>query len=124
MDWHVIAHRNHSLFAVEQRARIVPPFLDIRRNGSPPQRGAHLFCDRVNAALKNRQRNRIAVVVDRLHQWTSITRLLSPSTRSTSPGGKTVAELYSEIMAGPANVSPGRSNRRPNIRVSWKAPSK
>src|ERR1700723_3856232 len=116
MDRHVIAHRNHPLLAVKQRARIVPPFLDIRRDGGAPQRGAHLFSDRVNAALKDRQRNRNVVVVVGLHQCTSMRRLLSPSTRSTSPGGRTVAELYSEMMAGPANVSPGRSNGRQKIR--------
>ena len=59
MNRHVVAHRNHSLPAVKERAGIVAPLLDIRRDRSPSQRRAHLLRNRMDAALKDRQLNRV-----------------------------------------------------------------
>src|SRR3979411_3108721 len=109
---HVVTHRDNSLTAIEESAGIVASLFDVRRDGGAPQRCSHLFSYRVDATLKDRELNRALRFVHAFHPCTSITKLPRPSTRNTSPRGKTVAELYSETIAGPAKVSPGRKSSR------------
>ena len=59
MHRHVIAHGDHSGLAVEDRAGIVAPLLDVRRKRGAAQRSAHLLGNRMHGALKDRQFDRI-----------------------------------------------------------------
>ena len=101
MHRHVVAHGNHPALAVEHRAGIVAPLLDVGRERGAPQRRAHLFGDGMHGALKDRQLNRVGSAVHALLLDMTMTRFPKPSTWAVQPGGSTVAELYSVIIAGP-----------------------
>ena len=60
MHGHVVALGNHVAVMVEDRARVIAPFFDVRRKRRPPQRRAHLLGDRVIDVLENFQLNRIS----------------------------------------------------------------
>jgi hypothetical protein len=109
MHGHVVAHGDDTLVAVEECARVVAALLDVGRDRRAPQRSAHLFCDGMNAALKDCE---FDGVDGGAHACTSMTRLPKVSTCRRSPGGRMVAELYSEMMAGPAKASPACSRSR------------
>src|ERR1700722_163166 len=105
----MVPHRDNPLPAIKESARIVATLLNIWRNGGAPKRRTHLLSNRMDAALEDRELNRTLRLI---HACTSITRLPRPSTLNTSPKGRIVAELYSETIAGPAKVSPGRRRSR------------
>jgi len=60
MHWHVVAHRDHFAIAVENRAGIIAPFLDVGRKCRAPQGRAHLLSDGVVEVLEDFQFHRIA----------------------------------------------------------------
>src|ERR1700722_12175942 len=60
MHRHMIAHRDYLTRAIEHRAGIIAPFLDIRRECGTPQRRAHLLRNGVIQVLENFQFDRIA----------------------------------------------------------------
>ena len=53
MHRHVVALCNHVAAVIENRARIVPAFLDVRRKGCPFQRRTHFFGNRVKQAFED-----------------------------------------------------------------------
>ena len=59
MHRHVIAHGDHPCLAVEDRAGIVAPLLDVGRERGAPQGRAHLLGNGMHGALKDRQLHRI-----------------------------------------------------------------
>src|ERR1700733_2315043 len=114
MNRHVVAHGDHAALGIEDRARVVAALLDIRRNRCAPKSRTHLFRYRMDAALKDSQSYRVnrRFVLRHpcvSHECTSMIRFSSASTCNRSPGGRMVAELYSAMIAGPQNESPGRS---------------
>src|SRR5712692_4283818 len=92
MHRHVIALCNHVAAMIENRARVITAFLDVWRKCCPFQRGAHFFRDRMKQALKNFELHRVG------HY--SSTRFKYASTVHRKPGGTSVVELYSPMMAG------------------------
>jgi len=60
MNGHVIAHGNDFTGPIENRARIIAAFFDIRRKRSAAKRGAHFLRDRVIDVLENFEFNGIA----------------------------------------------------------------
>src|SRR5579859_1508969 len=60
MHGHVVAHSHNFTRAVEYRARIVAPLLDIGGKRGAPQRSAHLFRNGVEKAFEDFQFNGIA----------------------------------------------------------------
>src|SRR5205823_4537397 len=52
MNGHVVAHRDDLSGGIEYGAGIVAALLNIGRKGSPPQRGAHFFGNRMIEILK------------------------------------------------------------------------
>ena len=109
VNGHVVAHGDDALMAVEEGAGVVAALLDVGRDGGAAEGGAHLFGDGVDGALEDGEfdgTNGGGTYGGLVHACTSITRFRKASTRRTSPGGRMVAELYSEMMAGPAKVSP------------------
>src|ERR1700733_7998442 len=109
VDRHVVAHGNDSSLRIKYGAGVIAALDDVGRNGSAAKGRAHFFGNRMHGALKNRQSNGIGDSGRGCHQCTSIIRLSSASTRSVSPGGRMVAELYSVIIAGPREESPATS---------------
>src|SRR5271155_1129377 len=120
MHRHVIALRNHLPHAIENRARIISPLLDIRRVCGTPQRRTHLFCNRMRRALKDRYIDR----ADRSHAVTSMIKLPYASTNTESRGGTTVVALYSVMIAGPVKQSPARKRSRAYTGASTASPPK
>ena len=59
MHRHVVAHRDQVAIGCEDRRRIVPPFLDIWREGSPSQRRAHLRGNRMQRVPHHRNLCRV-----------------------------------------------------------------
>src|SRR5262249_23170085 len=116
--------------AVEERAREVPAFPDVRREARPAEHHPHLLGDAREPVVRDLE-------VDRVHQLRApapgalprgapapgaLSRPLgrvgsstSPPARSTvtvHPGGTSVVALYSETTAGPGSRSPGASSSR------------
>ena len=101
--------------AIEDGAGIVAPLLDVGRERSAPQGRAHLLGNGMHRALKDRQLYRICRLigscVSPLHRDDEISESHPPC--AEQPGGNTVAEVYSVIIAGPWIASPGvRPSRR------------
>ena len=145
VDRHMIAHGDHPLVPVKERAGVVAPLLDIGRDGSAPQGRSHLLRNGMDTALEDGQVDGAGQVRRRgsiwhrnsgraglrlgIHGWehhalTSMTRLPQGSTCRRSPGGRRVAELYSETIAGPVKASPVRKRSRSYMRVAQETPSK
>src|SRR5437588_653386 len=60
MHGHVVAHRDHFTRAVKYRAGIVATLFDVGGKRGAPQRGAHLFRNRVEKTFEDLQFNGIA----------------------------------------------------------------
>src|SRR5947208_5382885 len=56
---HVISLRDHVAAVVEDRARVVTAFLDVRRKSCTLQRRTHFFCNRVKQAFEDFQLHRV-----------------------------------------------------------------
>src|SRR5262245_28528547 len=98
MHRHVISLRDHVAAVVENRARVVTAFLDVWRKSCPFQRRTHFFCNRVKQTFEDSQLYRI--------NHCSSTKFKYASTVHRKPGGTSVVELYSPMMAGPLMTCP------------------
>src|SRR2546425_8507525 len=95
---HVISLRDHVAAVVEDRARVVTAFLDVRRKSCTLQRRTHFFCNRVKQAFEDFQLHRV--------NHCSSTKFKYASTVHRKFGGTSVVELYSPMMAGPLMTFP------------------
>src|SRR5581483_8407989 len=97
---------------VEDRARVVAPLLDVRREGGPPEHDAHLLGDAREAVVRELEVDGVQRAAPpctrRSPPW--------PSTRAVHRGGTRVVALYSQTTAGPGTRVPGpRSSRRHTV---------
>ena len=111
MHWHVVSHGDDSRAAIEDGTRIIAALFDVGRQRGSPKGSAHLFSYGMSSTLENSK-------LDWIEGWNQgatssvITKFPKPSTFAIQSGGKSVAEVYSVIMAGPRMVIPGRSSSR------------
>jgi hypothetical protein len=64
MHWHVVAHGDDISGGIEDRAGVVAALLDVGREGSAAERGAHLLGDGVVQVLENLELDRITHIRD------------------------------------------------------------
>jgi hypothetical protein len=113
MHRHVIAHGDDPGLAVEDGAGVVAPLLDVGRESRAPQRRAHLLGNGMHRALKNRQFYGSKAALCHADSSDCNYEVAKAIYLRMQPGGNTVAEVYSVIIAGPWIPSPGaRPSRR------------
>src|SRR5437879_8165400 len=111
MDRHVVALGKHVAAMIKDRAGVVTAFFDIGRKRCAFQRCAHFFRDRVKETLENFELDGICSHTSPflfkkgdnsafLHHSLSRTKFKYASTVHRKPGGTSVVELYSPMIAG------------------------
>src|SRR5689334_16908684 len=105
MHRHVIALRDHATRGIKHGARIIAPFLDVRRKSRAPQRHAHLFSHGSEERAINLERRWIETS---FHN--SIKIFPHWSTRAAASRGINVVAEYSVTMQGVFNFTPPRNS--------------
>src|SRR6185437_2152865 len=107
---------------VENRDGAVLTLVDDRCVRAADQRRVHVLRAGDERVPDDLGRDRIGAHRSVLRHARVITRLPSPSSAATCPGGTTIVELSSSITAGPAWRAPGERRCRSSTGVSWRSP--